>query len=350
MSKQASPAVVGGFVVGAVGLIVAGVLVFGSGRMLSETLPFVMYFDGSIKGLRVGAPVSFRGVQVGEVTDIKVVLNVENKAIQTPVYAEVDPSRIVAKGGPPPPGFFTRMGRWFEGDKSPRSPHGLAEDLIQRGLRAQLEMQSLLTGQLSVQLDLHPDTPIRRLGLDPDVPEMPTIQSRMREFAKRLEDMRIDDLVEAGIQLTQNLEALVGSPELADTLKALRSTSLMTEKMMSNLDARVDVLAKSFIRVSEAAQATLKQAEETLAMEDGAAGRLAARLNETAATAQGAFKQTEATLGTIQDMLREESPLRYDLAKSLEELAAAARSVRVLVDYLERHPEAVLVGKGNGAP
>ncbi len=380
MSKQANPAVIGGFLVGAIGLLVAAVLIFGSGRILSDKRPFVMHFDGSVKGLRVGAPVSFRGVKVGEVTDIRVVMDTKDMSIRTPVYAEFEPDRVVTLGGPPPASLVARIMGQLGLAEVPEPIQDVGERLIQLGMRAQLQMQSLVTGQLFVQLDFHPDTEIRRLGLDPDITEMPTIRSGMEKFAKRLEEMRIDDLVEAGIRLAQNLDALATSPEVKDTLNALKATSLNTQKMVKNFDAQITALAGSLQETSSAAQAALKQAETTLALEEGMPGRLASRLDETLVNAQGAFKQAETTLAmeegapgelatslratsdtaraalvqarvtlrTANDALDEESDLRYQIDRSLEELASAARSIRLLADYLERHPEAILVGKGRG--
>ena len=122
MSKQANPKVIGGFVMGAVILSVAAVLVFGSGQLLSEKVEFVLFFEGSLAGLNVGSPVAFRGVKVGSVSDVVVRHDNRDHSITLPVYIELEPGRIEIFGDP---------------DK-PRDPLGTMQLLVKRGLRAQL--------------------------------------------------------------------------------------------------------------------------------------------------------------------------------------------------------------------
>ena len=152
MAKKANPAVIGGFVVGAAALLVVGVLVFGSGKLWKATRPWVSYFPGSVKGLQVGAPVTFRGVKIGQVTSIKAVLNVRDEplTILTPVYWEYDTDMVETVG-------ISRA----ELNKMAAAGRPVDQLLIKRGLRAQLQLQSFVTGQKFIQIDFHPDTPIR---------------------------------------------------------------------------------------------------------------------------------------------------------------------------------------------
>ena len=189
MSKKASPATIGAFVIGAVLLVVAGVLVFGTSKFLVEKRPFVLYFESSIKGLNVGAPVSFRGVRIGTVTDIKAVLNAEDNTFKTPVYADVELDRITIVGGPPPKGLVRRLIDTVIGVRM-EAVDAKAQELIERGLRATLQYQSLVTGQLYVDMEFHPDMPIRLVALDPGVQEFPTIQSGLAALQKKLEEHR----------------------------------------------------------------------------------------------------------------------------------------------------------------
>src|SRR4030042_3764548 len=139
MSKQANKTMIGAFVVGATALVVAGVLVFGSAKFLKERHPFVMYFDGSVQGLDVGASVVFRGVKVGTVTDIELRTDPVNLTIQIPVFIEIEMDRLKRTGTLP----------------LKRTPAEGMKLLVERGLRAQLELQSLVTGKLLVNLDFH---------------------------------------------------------------------------------------------------------------------------------------------------------------------------------------------------
>src|SRR5215510_12065410 len=177
MGSKINPTMIGAFVVSAIVLVVAGVLLFGGGKFFQERLPYVLFFDSSVEGLNVGAPVIFRGVQVGQVTEISAIANPQTFDVRIRVTIVI--VRGVVKVG---------EGQHFD---DPRQ--GVA-GLIQKGARATLRMQSFVTGLLYVAIDFFPDTPIKLLGLDPTLPELPTIPSEMvllkSNFQQALADLR----------------------------------------------------------------------------------------------------------------------------------------------------------------
>ena len=184
MSRRANPSVIGAFVLGAVGLAVAAVLVFGSGTFFEERNPFVLYFDSSVKGLEVGSPVIFQGVEVGTVTTVNALINFETGVVAIPVYIEIVRGRVTVVGDP-----------GVEG--------GVASE-IKRGMRARLKSLSLITGKLYVDLDYYPDKPAVFKGFDPDTPEIPTIPSEFDEiratvgqFIKELRKLPLSELVDS---------------------------------------------------------------------------------------------------------------------------------------------------------
>ena len=138
MSKKANPTLIGVFVVGALVLAVAGVLVFGRGNLFSEKRRYVLFFDESIKGLTVGAPVMFRGVPIGSVTGIKLCFDSQDMSMATPVFIETEPDRIQRIGERPLASRILEKRRQKE----------IMDRLIQKGLRAQLQTESLVTGRL----------------------------------------------------------------------------------------------------------------------------------------------------------------------------------------------------------
>jgi len=271
MGKKANPAVIGGFVVGAVALAVAGVLIFGSGEFLKEQMSWVSYFPGAVDGLQVGAPVNFKGVKVGQVTDIKVTLDARDDVVRIPVSWDLEPDRIALMG----------MSEAQRAEIRSKGDRPLAQVLIKRGLRAQLQSQSFVTGQKMIALDFFPDTPIDLSGRDGDVPEFPTTPSSTEKLTKTIENLPIDELFTDARNALQGIDRLVRS-----------------------IDSKV--------------------------------------LPPTHAT----LEKAQGTLSSIDDMTAPGSPVRYELVNALKEFAAAARSMRVLADYLERHPEALLQGKG----
>ena len=143
MSKQANKTVIGIFVVVAIALVVAAVLILGSGKFFKQTLKAVCYFEGSVGGLNIGAPVVFRGVRIGSVTDVILRFDTKKLVFVIPVYIEIEPDKFSVIGV---------------------RPKQLGENLktfIDRGLRASLETQSIVTGQMQVGLDFKPDKPAK---------------------------------------------------------------------------------------------------------------------------------------------------------------------------------------------
>lgn len=303
MSKQANKTLIGAFVVGAVVLVVIGILTFGGGQFLKKQSKYVLYFDGSIKGLSVGAPVNFRGVKVGEVTDIKIRFEGEDFAVRTPVFIEVDPDR------------FSEVSEQKVGEYLKRLRlNKMVDLLIQRGLRAQLQSQSLVTGQLLVALDFHPDKPIRLVGFETVYQEMPTIPSTMDQLAKTVEDLPLKELVDQVMEIVKGIDRVINSPELQGSISSLNQALKSVQKLVKNLDGQIEPLSSS--------------AKETI----------------QAVTA--ALEEVRGTLSNVKKNTAETSTLRYEVDNTLRELSAAARSLRDLADYLQRHPESLLRGKG----
>lgn len=299
MGKKANPAVIGAFVVAAVALAVAGLVVFGGGKFLRETQQWVLYFDESIKGLAIGAPVIFKGVKVGSVTAIRVVVDRETVTIRTPVFVEIESHR-----------FTDAAGGKFKFEKGTPG----AKLLIERGLRAQLEMQSFVTGQLAVALDFHPGTPVKLVGSEKDVDEFPTIPSTTEELTKTIEELPIKQLAESALDLVQSIDRVVDAPELMAAIQSVSDAARDIQTLVRDVDSQVGPVASSIKDALGEAGAALQQAQKTLSTVEGAAA--------------------------------ENSTLHYQITNTLEELGRAARSVRVLAEYLGRHPEALVRGKG----
>lgn len=305
MSRRANPVVIGGFVVGAVVLLVVGIMAFGSGALFKDTTTYVMYFGGDLSGLRVGAPVTFRGVPLGTVSSIRASLERRFDRVETriSVYAELEEDAIDIGEDMPDTGDD------LEGYRL----------LIENGLRAQLQMQSLVTGQLFVQLDFHPDQPPIFVGGDPSVLEIPTIPTPLemvtasaRRLLEKLGELPLEDIVE-------NLNAsLEGAGRLLNSEE--------THQAMANLNETVAELRRVVTRVGPRLE------------------RVTERLDETLDTANRAIENARGTLG----VLSEESEVRYEISAMLREATEAARAMRVLAETLERNPEALLSGKDGG--
>jgi paraquat-inducible protein B len=342
MSTRANPTVIGAFVLGASILLVAGVLLWGGTGMFKAKYRVVMYFDAAVTGLQRGAPVILRGVRVGGVTDVQMRWG---NWLAT-VYADLEPD--VMKGIRP-------------GDLD----DALQRSVRERNLRAQLRMQSFVTGILYIALDDFPGTPIVLRGLDKDVHELPTVPTdievwtaKIEKIADALASLPLDELARSMIATVDEARRILKSPEVASSLKSL-------DKILSDgrgLVRRVDILAANVNAqvgpLSSEAQATLKSAQATLANGpalvqdlhsvvakiDAQIEPLLVSLKKTSDTAGSTLEHAQVTLAGVDGTLNQDSALGYELARSLQELRETLRALGSLADYLERNPNALLYG------
>jgi phospholipid/cholesterol/gamma-HCH transport system substrate-binding protein len=324
VARQASSTVIGGFVVGAVALAVVALTVFGSGRLFQHRPTLVMFFSGSITGLSVGSPVEFRGVKVGEVTKIAAVFDPKTVNIAIPVYVEFDPNSLIVN----------------DGDRALIDTGSLYQPLLDKGLKAQLDIQSLITRQLYVSLDFHPEIPPRLVGRDPRFPEIPTIPSLGDQIQALLQ--KLPDKI---LRATDGIERLVNSPTVQGTVQDLGVVLRDVDALVKDLRGEVKPVAASVKRSADAAHGAFAQAERTLSLKDGPAGEVAANLADTVKKAGASLEQLRSTLAAYERLAAQNSGVGDDLARTLGQVDAAAHAVRSLADYVELHPESLLKGR-----
>jgi paraquat-inducible protein B len=330
MSKRANPTTIGAFVVGAIALTVFGLITLGGLQVFKKELPFVMFFDGDIGGLDVGAPVEIRGVKIGTVTKIRLFAG----STTIGVYINIDTSLLPK-------------------DSTVAKKADAVESLIQRGLRAQLKTQSLLTGQLLIYLDFFPGTPIKLVGLDPEVREIPTVpttleqlQARLQRLFDQLGTVKLDELVRDVTLAVGSARELISSPELKSAIisarGALESAKTALEEaqvVLKRVDSKIDGLAANTDAALVETKGLLVEARKSLAKIDAQIEPLAASVKDASASAQ-------STLRTVDRAVDGDSRMGYEAVRALRDVGDAARSLKALADYLERHPEALIRGKG----
>jgi paraquat-inducible protein B len=333
MSKQANTKLIGAFVIGAVGLVILGTLLFGSGRLFSHQRKFVLFFEDSVKGLIIGSPVDFRGVNIGKVTDIRIVLQKEDLSLLIPVLIVIEPNRIA-----------------FDITESERrklvetkGTEAFVQLMIDRGLRAQLSTQSFVTGQLGIHLDFFPDRPLKLAGAEPSYTEIPTTESSLSALSKTLGNIPLAEIADKLEKTLDGIEKLVNSPDFKATLDSLHQTVDQAHAFLQDLDSQVKPLATSTQLTLSGAKKLFENAAQLARNLDSRIPPLIASLEDTSkaagATMKGVNKEIEGFTGA-------NSPVRSELIKTLNEISTAARSFRVLAEYLENHPEALIKGKG----
>jgi paraquat-inducible protein B len=262
-------------------------------RTYTEKIHYLLNFQGSIRGLTVGGPVEFRGIKIGQVVDIKAIFDRETLTPRITVLIETEPQR------------WEVLGEVSVDQKTQ------IETLVARGLRAQLKSGSMLTGQLFVDLDFHPDAAEAQVKHGQKFPELPTIPAplqiitaRVTQILSKLESVPIKKIGKDLGDTLANVKRLSESKELLEAVQALNATLQETREFVQKLDSNI----------APAISSTLDQAQKTLV-------------------------SVEGTLG-------QDSPLQHEMRQAIKELGEAARAVRILTDYLERHPEALIYGKG----
>jgi paraquat-inducible protein B len=320
MPRRFSSAAIGMFVVGSIILAVAAIAVVGSGSLFKKTHKFICFFQGSLNGLKVGAAVKARGVEIGSVSEIRLRLDPFEGRLKAgagafeelPVIIDIDESQLKARGA---------TGEALK-------PKEL-NTLIERGLRAQLATESFLTGLLYIEVDLHPGTP-RHLMLEPrtspyrEIPTIPTDLQQVQETAmKALAKLDKVDFVALTQSITGAATAasdLMNSPDIRATLVRLQTT---TQSLNETL-------------------ASIRKLTQNL---NSNSAPLLASLKKTSDQAGASLIQITSAATVLQTTLAPDAPLAYRLDIALENFSEASSAIRELTDYLQRNPSAIVRGK-----
>lgn len=320
MSTDANKARIGAFVLGGLSLLILGILALGGKKFFSDNADYVLYFDGSVSGLSIGAPVVFRGVPMGNVTKITLVANSRDEGVTIPVYISIAESNIVRIG--------------TEGEISDAMREEIIRRMVRRGLRARLQMQSFITGQYRVELDFFPGTPARYHTSNHEQ-EIPTVPSPLDEFQKTLVRLPLESIANSLQSALEGVATLANSEDLKQAIVDLKGTLASAHVMFKGMESLPTDAKGTFEKLNNAAGTVDKQLPDAI---------FAFQLAMKSFAAAGA--QMEDTLLTAKNLLGNDSRTVRDLNQALKEFNATARAVRELANMLERSPEALLRGKG----
>ena len=372
--KRGNPAIIGIFIIGAIVLMVAGVLILGSGKFFVKTVRAVIYFDGSVQGLQIGAAVTFRGVKIGSVLSVELYFDRHSLDFRVPVIIEIPQG---SQG-------YVQISGEMAGTRQ-----DMLVALIKRGLRAQLQTESLVTGQLFVQLDLYPDLPLKEDVVDPatyliEIPAIPTAMQEVTQAARKglakLAELPLEEIVVELEGALRGIKQLVNAPELREAIRNLNATLQGTQQLIQHFDTQVERVAsnattmmgsattalgqvgrlatdaqqlvqradKQVERVATSATTTLGNFTKLAQNTDGQLVPLLTSLRETSKATLGMMVNGQDTLTAVRVFLTPTAPIGYEFTKTLQELADAGRAIRVLANSLERNPNALLFGKKDG--
>ncbi len=352
MSKPANKRLIGIFVLGAISLLVIAIVVLGSGKLFTKTFKAVCFFEGSVGGLNVGAAVVFNGVRIGEVTHVVLRYDTRDLSATIPVYVEIDPQRMITVG-PRPTSFGENL-----------------KLLIDHGLRARLELESLVTGKLQVSLSFYPDRPIKLVGADQKYPEIPTIPTTMQEITKRIEQLPLEQIVKDIGSAVAGINRFVNSPEITKTLQFVslaaeeangliknlnhqvqpissdvQQTLREAQKLMREIDAKATTLTSSIDGTVKDIQKLAQDIDRQVEPLGPSIQRTLSSIEKTSDEAGMTFRQAQQTLTVLEGDIGEDSELMYELKKAVREVGTAAKAIESLAKSAERHPESIIFGK-----
>ncbi|MEZ5503185.1 MAG: MlaD family protein [Halioglobus sp.] len=316
MDEQKHIVAIGAFVIGA-SIIAIATLIFllGSGFGQRETV--VMVFDGSVKGLNVGAPMTLRGVKVGEVTNIELILDTDSASVMLMVEAALDPSNIRRRGP---------------------VKSNLIEELITRGLRAQLNTQSLLTGLLYIELDFHPEDALILAQIDSPYIQLPTVPTNLERITRKLEDIDVSKLTDDLESISNGINSLVSSKDFQDLPANLTRTLGSLEDLSRQLQAQLATTGPKFDTVLDETATTVGKVNTELP-------RLAELVRSDLKVLNDAIAAFEQGMTGIEGLVSPDSATVYQLNTALQELTRAGRSLQSLANTLEAQPESLIRGK-----
>ena len=321
MSMKPSAAAIGAFFVGTVVLILGALTFFGGFGLFGtreEREPAVVIFTGSVKGLMLGAPVTLRGVKIGEVMAIDIKPDPRTREFVIPVAISIsgrDLGREPGLGG-----------------------ESVLQPLIERGLRAQLKTQSLLTGLLYIDLDFLPGSTARYVEYQSSMPQIPTAPTELEAILQRVSNIDIQAFMQHADETLKALHVLLSNPETQQIPQNLNATLADTRHLLQKMDGEVGLL-------SERVQALVITTDNAVGGVRGDIAALGQGMRDTLRNVDSTLTSVQRATESVDYTLSDRSPVIFELQRSVAELGRAARALQALADGIEREPESLLRGK-----
>ena len=321
---------IGAFIFGALLLTFLALLFFSGGRLFAKKQSVIMYFEGSVQGLQIGAPIKLKGVVLGEIADIQINFQSLSKhsggdegasqAAVTTVVADLLLKRISSSGLAASEEFLT--------------------EAVENGLRAQLNYQSFLTGLLYVELDFHPDSPVKRYGYQTALVEIPTMATEFEQISKKFQNINLEDLVSNLNQMVGRVNALLASGEIERTLVGANNTLSAIEKAANGLDGEVAILRRDL-------SATLAQADQLIGQLNNSAPEMVGSLNASLVRLNNSLATVETAAGQMAYTFSEDGQTVNKMGAALDDVRRAARALQTLSETLDQNPDAIWRGREN---
>jgi len=327
MRRHANKTLIGAFVAGGVVLFIAAFILLGAGSFSGAKPTALAYFDDSVSGLDIGAPVKFRGVTIGKVS--QVLLRTESQApsdYSIPVVMEFTPD------------LLTRRGL----DQALVDKSGLRVS-VEKGLRAKLQQQSVITGVLYVELDYFPDTAYKLHDTKGIQAEIPTLPSNLGALTKAV-SQTLDQLSRVDfVAITKKVDSILGRIDKG-------ASQIEFEKINGNLVRASDNIARitgdpAITKAVEDFSAAMKSVDSLVKRLNQQVDPVADDIKSMAAAGRKALERLNETAENLRTLTKAGSPTRRELDTALADVSEAATAIRSLADFLERNPETIIQGR-----
>ena len=313
--------VFGAFVLGGIVLALSAIVLFGKFNFFNPAIRAAVVFEDSIAGLSVGAPVTFRGVRVGAVESIAIQFDPKSHTAYIPVIVRIEPdsAQVTRDTG--------------------RNAVDLSA-LITRGLRAELNTQSFVTGQSAINLDFDPASPVVLHRSITNLPEIPTRQSTIQRAKEQLSQLPLRELADNANATLESLRGLSEKldqnlPPLVESLKASsdRSAQLVetATQTMQGLQTKLDTTLASITQLANSGDRQLNER--------------GAELHTLLTDTTQAIEQAHDILGDVRSVTSSRATTRANIESTLRDLSAAAASLRGFANDVEHNPQLLLTGR-----
>lgn len=324
MSKPIKPLAIGAFLVGALVLLTSGIMLFGGNDFFKDKKRFVIFFDSALNGLNIGAPVKLQGVQIGNVKEISLQIDTVSGRIFKPVVIEIDPELL----------------RYFSDNDAHSEKQRLQDtkQLIDAGLKARLETQSLLTGLLYVDLNFYYEKPGNLTNLNyknlPELPSVPTTVDEIRNTAESLiskvRQLPLEQMVKDLSETLRETRDLLKSDDVKKSLSALSKSLQETQQLLLTMNQQMGPLLNNANAAVTDTRANMQQMLPVLKATE-----------QSLVTATKLLQESHHAVNAVENLATPDSPL----GQALLGIRDASRSLKDLTESLERQPNAIIYGK-----
>lgn len=339
-SKTLQPALIGIFVVLSFVLFAVAVIIFGGNKFFSKENIVIAYFDGSLQGLSVGAPVTYRGVTIGQVKAVKIHIKAnadQQHKITIPVLISLIPGKHI---------IMDDINTHEENEANE-----FLEAMCKKGLRAKLKLQSLVTGKLYIDLAIYENTTPVYQDQDGIYFEIPTLPSEMHQISRVLETVNFEELYDKAIGTFNSLENLAAN--LDHTLSSERTQHLLDElftattslnSILSKIDDQISPLMQKMDSSFEHIDELAIHADQTVISFDSKLSPFMDDMTTTLSQLDTTLKQADQLLGEAEKVIKPSSPLYFRLTEAMRQLEETASAIENLSAFLNRNPDALIYG------